>query len=291
MSESTRVLHAAPSAAGSAHTASLPMTVPPNGSVGRNVSYRRQPDKNLDDFLQLEECKIAIDHDADALHDSSEGRLDIHLTSPLIDRDGMCMQIYGVPETWLRLVSQTTRMANILDGLQPSSSCANIEASARLHSKSLALENAVCRFATQSQSSSPSASLHACMVRALSAALVIFFYRRIRSVHPLILQESVTRVVDSLHAFDTALEQGGMLGPGTAWPAFMAGAEAMSPQQRHDIGAWLDKAHSKSGWKSYSTSRRILDEVWKQRNAVPAHAELPTWMSVCRQLRCWPLLC
>lgn len=254
-------------------------------------SIHEASDRGLDNFLYLVEYRAQPLHDTDAHQKSAEGQLDLHLTSPLVDRDGMCMQIYGVPETWLRLVSQTTRLANMLDKLNPGASGADFEVFTKLQATSVALESAVCAFQERFRPPAQSASPHEYMVRALSAALVVFFYRRVKRIRPLTLQESVTQVITSLHAFDFALQQHNMLGPGTAWPAFMAGAEAMYQPQRQAITAWLEKANLRSGWKGYTTSQRILDELWKRRDTFFGSKELPTWVEVCRDLRCWPLLC
>lgn len=254
-------------------------------------SFQEASAKGMDNFLYLVEYKTQSLHDTEAYQKSAEGQLDLHLTSPLVERDGMCMQIYGVPETWLRLVSQTTRLANLLDKLNPGAPGADFEMYTRLQAMSVTLESAVCAFQERIQLPTQDASPHMYMVRALSAALVVFFYRRVKRLRPLMLQESVTKVIDSLHGFDSALQRHNMLGPGTAWPAFMAGAEAMYQPQRQAITAWLDKANLRSGWKGYTTSRRILDELWKRRDTIGGSHELPTWVEVCRDLRCWPLLC
>lgn len=282
MSESTNVLHIEQSAA---DLAAFPV-LETEPSVARDGQATA-----LDNFLYLETYQMQQKHEDLSPQRISEGQLDLHLTSPFVDRDGMCMQIYGVPETWLRLVSQTTRLANMLDKLNPATNKMDAETFVLLHSKSPALENAVCAFKARLAVDPVSASPHSHMVRALSGALVIFFYRRVKAIQPLMLQDSVDQVIASLHDFDLALERHGMPGPGTAWPAFVAGAEALSQQQRAYISTWLDKAHSKSGWKGYATSQNVLFELWKQRDADDGTSDLLTWMGVCRQLHCWPLLC
>lgn len=254
-------------------------------------SFQEASGKGLDNFLHMVEYKARPHLDTDTFQKTAEGQLDLHLTSPLVDRDGMCMQIYGVPETWLRLVSQTTRLANLLDKLNPGAPGADFELFTRLQTTSATLESAVCAFQEHFQLPDQGASPHEYMVRALSAALIIFFYRRVKRIRPLMLQESIAQVITSLHAFDLALQQHNMPGPGTAWPAFMAGAEAMHQPQRQAIIAWLDKANMRSGWKGYTTSQRILKELWKRRDALVGSHELPTWVEVCRDLHCWPLLC
>lgn len=256
-------------------------------------SQEANNDMMLDSFLYLEPLQVPPIVPHRTPQATSEGQLDLHLTSPLVERDGMCMQIYGVPETWLRLVSQTTRLANALDRLDPGANTNDAEAFAMVQPKASRLENAVCAFRTRFRSprKGPNTTPHLHMVRALSGALVIFFYRRIRGIQPLMLQESVDQVIDSLHAFDRALEQHDLPGPGTAWPAFIAGAEAMSQEQRKAIDGWLKKANSKSGWKGYETSRKVLHELWQRRDGDDGNVGLPTWMDVCKSLHCWPLLC
>jgi hypothetical protein len=148
ISESTNVLHdevqsskcTEPSAAANCCTAENP-------AEGSSLHDSQEVTaRGLDDFLYLEEYRTQANHNATTHRDSSEGQLDLHLTNPLIDRDGMCMQIYGVPETWLRLVSQTTRLANMLDELDPSTAGADMEVFARLQTTSATLESAVCAF-------------------------------------------------------------------------------------------------------------------------------------------------
>ena len=292
VSESTNVSHGDPRFSELVEvTTSEKCFTEPSADVLPHHSLQEVSAKGLDNFLYLVEYKAQPLHGTDTDPKSAEGQLDIHLTSPLVDRDGMCMQIYGVPETWLRLVSQTTRLANLLDKMNPGESGADYQVFTRLQVTSATLESAVCAFQERFQVPAQDASPHEYMVRALSAALVIFFYRRVKRIRPLMLQESVTQVIASLHAFDFALQQHNMPGPGTAWPAFMAGAEAMYQPQRQAITVWLDKANARSGWKGYTTTQRILDELWKRKDTLVGSHELPTWVEVCRDLRCWPLLC
>lgn len=215
---------------------------------------------------------------------------EIHLADSMQDRDNMYLQIYGVPETWLRLVSQITRVANVLDRIATKKEV-DAETFIAVQPRVTELENAVCLFRSRHETDSENVAStpHAHMVGALSSALVIFFYRRIRSIHPLVLQDSVDKVIEYLHAFDASLEQSGLLGPGTAWPAFIAGAEAMSEKQRRSITAWLDRGLGKSGFEGYRTSKEVLSEVWRRNQAGDA-GTFSTWMSVCREMGKWPLL-
>ncbi|CVK95946.1 related to ARG81-transcription factor involved in arginine metabolism [Fusarium mangiferae] len=255
------------------------------------ISRSINPEMTLDNFLHLEPRKL---HGQKTKRDIK----DIHLADASQDHENMYMQIYGVPETWLSLVSQITRLANVMDRLSASKK-SDAEALMALQPRASYLENAVCLFRSRhnestTMSASPSApggTPHMHMVRALASALVIFFYRRIRNVNPLVLQDSVNDVVESLHAFDEALERNNLLGPGTAWPAFIAGAEARA-RQRRDIEEWLDKGFGRSGFESYRASKEVLVEVWRRRDEAEGmpSGDVCTWMEVCRDLRRWPLV-
>lgn len=251
-----------------------------------------KPHVTLDSFLHLQPKTL---HQAQVSEASERDIRAIHLADSQPDKNNMYMQIYGVPETWLSLVSQITRLANVMDRLSTEKR-GDAELLVSLHPRSSDLENAVCTFRFRHQvgadagdSGSESGSLHTHMVHALSSALVIFFYRRIRNVNPLVLQDSVDRVIDSLHVFDAALKKNGIPGPGTSWPAFIAGAEALGASQRKAIGGWLDRGFEKSGFAGYRVSKEVLVEVWRRMDEGGAGGFV-SWMEVCRQMRKWPLL-
>lgn len=261
-----------------------------------------KPDVKLDSFLHLEPRHLESWNNANGEGGGSNFQ-DIHLAESVQEQDNMYMQIYGVPETWLSLVSQVTRLANVMDRLSLKQKRSDAEILVSLQPRASYLENAVCLFKSRYYSNPESLpdhvdgrggtrdiTPHTHMVRALSSAVVIFFYRRIRNVNPLVLQDSVNYVISSLHAFDEALERCGLLGPGTAWPAFIAGAEALTNGQRRSIISWLDKAFSKSGWMGYKASKDVLLELWRQRDDAGGTINSVTWMDICRRMNCWPLL-
>lgn len=300
VSESTKVLHdESQISLKPLKLASTGLNTPDDNDSGTSRSrqagslHNINPDSTLDSFLHLEQFQLQSDSESRGRrHDDNR---DIHLVSSLNCREDMHMRIYGVPETWLRLVSQVTRLANVMDSLSPSQGKSDAETLASLQPKAAYLEEAVCSFKARYQSAAQTESNqsrpHIHMARALSAALVIFFYRRIRNIHPMMLQDSVNQVMDSLHIFDEALQKHGLVGPGTAWPAFIAGAEATGAEQRKSFEAWLSRANAKSGWKGYGVSKEVLKEVWRQRDAAGGVRASPTWVDVCRQMRRWPLLC
>ncbi|CAI6100656.1 unnamed protein product [Clonostachys chloroleuca] len=228
----------------------------------------RHHDVTLDNFLRLEprvpSGQGLNPHVQKEDSDSSVG--DIHMPDARQDRDSVCMQIYGVPETWLSLVSQTTRLANVMERLTASKNPLDAEHLASLQPRASRLENTICTFVSNNQTTNTTESgildtnrPHMHMLKALNSALMIYFYRRVRNINPWAMRHDISDVIESLEEFDSSLGQNGLLGPGTAWAAFVAGAEAMTAKQRGQIVAWLDAASAKSGFRVQGDTRGDLE--------------------------------
>ena len=256
----------------------------------------------LDDFLRLESRNPDCDLNIDEPKDRETGFYDIHLQDSRSFPETLYKQIYGIPETWLSLVSQTTRLANVMESFriaQKSCKGINVEAWETLHRRSMLLENMICslslgrsRGGRIEDTDTSTATRH--MFQALSAALVIFFYRRIRQVHPVVLGGEVNKVISSLNQFNTALPHEKLTGPGTAWPAFIAGCEAITESQREDIMQWLNEADSKCGFAAFRTAKDVMTELWRKQDqhlATGRGEPVPTWIDVTRQAQSWPMLC
>lgn len=258
----------------------------------------------LDDFLRVEQGE---DHEEVAMEEQKDkevGLHDIHLQDPRQYAETMYLQIYGLPETWLSLLSQTTRLANAKDMLKPNSS---IEMS--FNKRMTRLEDMICTFASSTNPlpSGLTTSLPPTqyMLQALNSALVIYFYRRIRDVNAWILQSHVDDVINALRNFDLALDQMNLQGPGTAWPAFVAGCEASPGARREILLKWIDTAFWKTGQSCYRAANGIMQEVWARRDQVAASPRstrssggksgkphsTPTWVEVSREKKEWVILC
>ncbi|PYH96501.1 hypothetical protein BO71DRAFT_481946 [Aspergillus ellipticus CBS 707.79] len=196
------------------------------------IPSERNP--RLDDFLRLDRRPADSDLNIDEPKETNVGLHDIHLEDSRKYPDTLYCRIYGVSETWLSLVSQTTRLANVMETFRVArESCPtnriSVEAWEALHRRSVRLESMVCAFNRRKaeedicDSTSHLAKSHESILHALNSALVIFFYRRIRQVHPIILEGQVDRVISKLGELDAALTEASHSGPGTAWPLFIAG--------------------------------------------------------------------
>ncbi|RJE17812.1 hypothetical protein PHISCL_09849, partial [Aspergillus sclerotialis] len=176
----------------------------------------------LDDFLHLRPQYSDSDLDIDEPKDCEMDIPDIHLQDSRKSSETLGKQVYGIPETWLSLVSQTTRLANVMETLEVAR---NTECQIdpriweALQKRGDRLENVINAFnlkyiaGNKSDYFEDSTILYEHMLRALSAALVILFYRRIRHVHPSILDGQVDKVIIALRSFDAALSANNSTGP------------------------------------------------------------------------------
>lgn len=124
---------------------------------------------------------------------------DIPLLGSGTDNDGLYMQIYGIPETWLRLLSQTTRLTNEMDMLNQPDNQAGIGTFMVMQRRASQLEESVCAFRPKCLEFETSNSMsHSRMLRALCSALLIYFYQRIRHVNPMILQTIIDKILKLL---------------------------------------------------------------------------------------------
>ncbi|KAJ5931049.1 fungal-specific transcription factor domain-containing protein [Penicillium verhagenii] len=259
---------------------------------------QRDGNYELDDFLRIEPNESDSDLKVGDQKDVECNLGDIHLVDSRNYPDEQHSTINGISETWLGLLSQTTRLANVLDQINNKSCTMSAERQLALHRRSNYLEGMICSFTSRRMlPGDGKPKFH--MTRALNAALVIYFYRRVRQVNPCILQGYVSQIIQELHRWDAALAQNGLNGPGTAWPAFMGGCEATETNDRGSILQWLDRASVQSGQASYSSAKKVMEEIWKRRDSRTSDADMPpkpgesmsfSWMEYSKEKLQWLIL-
>lgn len=234
----------------------------------------------LDDFLRLQPHASDSDLEIEELKEHETGRRDIHLEDSRESMDTLYPQVYGIPETWLSLVSQVTRLANLLEVVKSRPSSSSFELSNSLQKRAKLLEEMICSFVSRpimgsgehlSDEDTRRQAAHTDgpnphMLRALNTALEIFFYRRIRDLHPRILQGYVNDVIDSLKSFEEALASHNVEAPCPVWPLFMAGCEAVRPKDREFFTELTQRGVEKFGISSFKTAGDIMSSVWKRRD-------------------------
>ena len=263
---------------------------------------RADGNHRLDDFLHLKPRYSDSDLDIDEPKDREKDITDIHLQDSRKSSETLGKQVYGVPETWLSLVSQTTRLANVMETLRVAKNT-DWKIDQRiwdvLNQRGIRLENVINAFNLKTIAGKPdhsgeSAILYEQMLRALNAALVILFYRRIRHVHAAILEGQVEKVIIALQSFHAGLSPNDSAGPATLWPAFMAGCEAISATQRQALLELVEKGEKRSGLAPFTTAKDVMVELWRRQDnhlAQNRGASLPDWIDIVRERQIWPTFC
>lgn len=252
----------------------------------------------LDDFVHLEHSEN--DLNIDDPKDQKKDLPDIHLHDSRKSLHTLATQVYGISETWLSLLSQTTRLANVLDKLRAAEANSipidsNVWAfvQERMHR----LESAIHSYGDLKDDAEPPESpIAPCTLirRALNAALVILFYRRVRNVHPGILDFQVEKVITALKSLCAMLPGVNHAGPGFLWPVFIAGSEAMEKERRDAIWQIITMAESNCGLASFKVAKDVIVELWQSQDEHLANKRrepLPTWIDVLRKHRKWPMFC
>lgn len=251
-----------------------------------------------DDFLHMEHSDN--DLDIDSPKDSRKDIPDIHLHDSRKSAATLAKQVYGISETWLSLVSQTTRLANVMEKVRAAQN-ADIQVDSKisrfLQERSDRLESVIHSYVSQSDYSgtpenNPEAYAH--VFRAFNAGLVIFFYRRVRKVHPGIMAGQVDIVIQSLQSLHAELPTVDHTGPGTVWPVFMAGCEAMTKDRRNAILEILEKSESNCRLPPLQTARSVMTSLWERYDehlGANRRESLYNWMDILKERQAWPMFC
>ncbi|KAK5951810.1 hypothetical protein OHC33_007102 [Knufia fluminis] len=243
-----------------------------------------------------------------------------------------------LPLTWLRLVSQVTRLGTLMDEIRGPTCEVEGKLLTYISTEATCLEHAISSFKVQDhhrhatdeemedthddQSDDEPHNLNPGyhnLLHAFHKALLILFYRRIRHISSNMLQDLVNEVIDSLEAFEEEMieQQKPVYVP--PWPAFLAGAEAVSQSSRQRLSQTIDRALKGCGNYSFRAAKDMLEEVWsrydesmaggaggdiqdhrscsehsrsdEEDNSCSKQSGVPTWVDVCREKKLWLMLC
>lgn len=112
------------------------------------------PNVNLDDFLHFEPHQQETD--SSSRETGREILHDIHLKQDQGISDSTFMMLYGVSETWLSLVSQTTRLANLMQVAKHGSKEDKPWLHEHIERRKGLLEHRICSFAMTGATTSTS---------------------------------------------------------------------------------------------------------------------------------------
>ncbi|KAH6950383.1 fungal-specific transcription factor domain-containing protein [Ilyonectria sp. MPI-CAGE-AT-0026] len=178
--------------------------------------------------------------------------------------------IYGLSESLISLISRTTHAISIIEaGLTDITGPMDMDAMKTL-------ERDICEWnfkdpSTNEMNNAPNAentkdSSFESTNAAVHTALIIYFYREIRYVHPISIQHFVDKTLLHLLEYERQTkERANFAAAGICWAAFVIGCEATEASSKEQILQLLSRLAEKSGNGNFRTALQFVPAVWKSR--------------------------
>ena len=217
-----------------------------------------------------------------------EGENDLFLERPGFWAGDLYPEVYGVPQTWLFLLSQVIRLGNEKDAAEnePATSSLNLK---DFTSRAKSLEKCINQLQSPSQTTngfdadqngggrSPSEYL----LEAMHHALALYFYRRIHDVDTVLLQPKVVSIRDCLLRCETIDPSLVYSSSGFIWPAFIAACEAEDFEVQLSFSTWFTNCAQRSGLSSFTTILETVEQVWQEK--WNANGSSVTWLDLMKK--------
>ncbi|RGP68397.1 arg81-transcription factor involved in arginine metabolism [Fusarium longipes] len=179
--------------------------------------------------------------------------------------------IYGIPESLMTLLSQTVSLSNEKAQLENVARCnPNVSEALTKHTKTL--ENRIWAWPlTLDTAEIPdhhdlaTQPLIRSMTLAIHQALVIYFYRRVYDMNAMILQDMVRKTLDHLEPCLSELIDEQDFATSLAWPAFVAGCEAVTPELQERALVCLGVTDDKGVYFTPKPAKLVVSLIWDKR--------------------------
>lgn len=198
-----------------------------------------------------------LEQDMRRIKGREEGENDLHLQFPGIWSGTLYAEIFGVPETYIFLLSLVVRLGHFKDEAIESSSAIGLK---EYLSRAKSVEQCIQRLKKRPESvaDAPTADLEKrdcqlileTLATAMLQALTIYFYRRVYDVDQSMLQPSVLAVRDCLRRFEAGSCGVGYGEARLGWPAYIAASEAEDVEVKREIETWFENCERRSGLRS-----------------------------------------
>ncbi|KAI2986189.1 Arylsulfotransferase (ASST) family protein [Aspergillus niger] len=240
--------------------------------------------------FRLRQWEGRLDQRMSELKEQHQGENDLHLEIPGRWDSTMYPQVFGLPESLLFLLSQVTRLGNERD-LSDLGSYTGALDFRQFSARARSLERCI---STWRPPSLPDADPHSIiaqtnativrlMLSALHKALLIFFYRRIYDVDPMILQDKAWQVRDALAQVERDDMPATRIAAPFIWAAFIAACEALDPTLQDWFAGWFETSARKSGLGTFKLALKIARQVW-ERQRLPLNSSASTsWPQIMRE--------
>lgn len=217
-----------------------------------------------------------------------EGENDLHLERPGIFSATLYPEIFGIPETWMILLSMIIRLGTEKDAAEQPNNPRDLNLKDFI-SRSKALEDYINHLERPAQNTS-NLGIHQSsvderimenMLEAMRQALAIYFYRRIYDLDASMLQKKVVDVLDCLMQCEYADSSVVHGSAGFIWPAFIAACEAEDPKVQESFSAWFEMSAQRSGLSSFAQTQSSIEKIWQEKRN--ANGSSVTWVDLMKR--------
>ncbi|GKZ71699.1 hypothetical protein AnigIFM50267_007741 [Aspergillus niger] len=240
--------------------------------------------------FRLRQWEGRLDQRMSELKEQHQGENDLHLEIPGRWDSTMYPQVFGLPESLLFLLSQVTRLGNERD-LSDLGSYTGALDFRQFSARARSLERCI---STWRPPSLPDADPHSIiaqtnatvvrlMLSALQKALLIFFYRRIYDVDPMILQDKAWQVRDALAQVERDDMPATRIAAPFIWAAFIAACEALDPTLQDWFAGWFETSARKSGLGTFKLALKTARQVWERQRQPLNSSASTSWPQIMRE--------
>ncbi|GKZ20879.1 hypothetical protein AbraIFM66951_009198 [Aspergillus brasiliensis] len=240
--------------------------------------------------FRLRQWEGRLDQRMSELKEQHQGENDLHLEIPGRWESTMYPQVFGLPESLLFLLSQVTRLGNERD-LSDMGSYTGALDFKQFSARARSLERCISTWRPPSMSDADPdnivAQTNATVIRltlsALHKALLIFFYRRIYDVDPMILQDKAWQVRDALAQVERDDMPSTRVAAPFIWAAFIAACEALDPTLQDWFAGWFETSARRSGLGTFKLALKIARQVWERQRQPLNSSASTSWPQVMRE--------
>lgn len=222
------------------------------------------------------------------VRDREEGENDLHLERPGMFSATLYPEIFGIPETWMILLSMIIRLGTEKDVTEQQDNPNGLNLKDFI-SRAKALEDYMNQLERPSQAafglgthqSSVDRHILENMLQAMRQALAIYFYRRIYDLDASMLQQKVIDVRNCLlecEYADSSVVHGSA---GFIWPAFIAACEAEDPKVQESFSAWFSISAQRSGLSSFAQTQSSIEKIWEEKR--DGNGSSVTWVDLMKR--------
>jgi arginine metabolism regulation protein II len=181
-------------------------------------------------------------------------------------------QIYGIPRILLSFISRSTWLANQIDALRTQGQ--GLFFTEQLEAQCRTLEDEICGWnshtddllAPGDDSVAPvNQAIMPHLVTAMHRAVIIFFYRRVRRINPLLLQSHSRDAILHLEQAEQKKLGFSVANSGIVWPGFIAAAELLDAELQARAYRLLQKCARTSGLRNFDVASSCLQDLWMTR--------------------------